>query len=313
MLARTYHSLLALAIVSMARADGIVYSAAPIQRARGRFVKAGPAHLFRCDTNGSHIRQITSGPYDDTDPGYDEAKKVVVFWRRDPRDLIGRNWLCSTRLDGTHFRKLPNPSTTDLEVEVPTETTEEDEIPGRFSKTNGTAEAYQMSELQDGSYVYGYRWEDPSLIGFKAKGKKPKQYRAFKIVRRKRRSVKVFDESQRQSEGGAAFWIGMGKRSMLLQRVTVTDDGSESELFVLETRTGRVTRQAKGLFLLDCDAIWTKFLATTWEWGGGFDKSGAIPRQQLQFWDPIKNRSSKLGRPSTTCLGACLVPEDRAK
>jgi Tol biopolymer transport system component len=67
----------------------------------------GHSHLFTIQIDGSGLRQLTSGPYDDSDPAVSPSGKRIAFGsNRDPDGKRDRSDVFSLRHDGSGLRLL---------------------------------------------------------------------------------------------------------------------------------------------------------------------------------------------------------------
>lgn len=296
-----------------AYADDIVFSTAKVIRRGGAYHRSEVSHLYRCRPDGQGRRQLTAGTMDDTDPCVAPDGRRILFWRRDPQDLIGRTWLCSILPDGSDLRIHERVGTPDPGSPLDRfGRSKSPELPGIPSQEGGTSMPQTVARLQDGGFVFGYYGQGSALGMADQQGKPIRRLSPYKVVQGRKMRATLFGDSQWQDnpEGVRAYWIGPGRRQLLLQRVLRTADGGFPYLFFLDARSGQIRRRLEGHFVQDVDAKGADLLTTSRQSLTGLGRGGAVPLQPLSLWRS-QRRPRVITPPDASCFGACFIRTSR--
>ncbi len=294
---------------SHAQGVWIVFGAANIRTERGSFFKTSSSHLFSCRLDGSNVHQLTFGPSDDSEPSFDKRAGLIRFTRRSPLDLVNSSLKGAVRLDGSGFTSKVLPDVTE-NVDYADASEKAPTLPGIPSKEGGVASPIDAADLHVGREVYGFFWESPSLMGMARKGeKKPTMINLFVRYSGTKRPVDVFCSGRRASESGSrAFWTSPQKGELLIQQVSTDEQGGQPHLYMVNVWTGEVTLTIQNEFTEDLSPKLKCYLTSSWSWGSGFGKDGAVPRSVLR----VRGSSGiqVLTSANQTVTGACLVEGD---
>jgi hypothetical protein len=297
--------------------EDVVFSATAVRKSEGAYFPVGAAHLYRVGEDGKGLVQLTSGDQSDTDPCHSADRGRIFFWRQDPMGLIGQVWQCAIKTDGSDLKVLRRESRLDLGSPADSEEKGRKKPGMEFKLTNlegkpdPTDSTVDLAYVDDNTRVFGYYGGPEHWMGMAtAAGHLIREISITHKVHGKKLFSNVFGDEQwkMNPEGSLAFWYGREKERILLQEVARTNDGGDPGIYCFNAKTGLVSFEIAHQFLQDMDSDRSHFLTTTWEWGKGQSRDGAVPLSQLMIWQAGTVKAVPIGLPLAHCGSAIFCP-----
>jgi len=255
-----------------------IFSAQRYEDHFGKLYSLGPTHLFSIRTDGTGLKQLTSGNEHDTYPSLSKDGRHAHFWRGEEwpdgaEGVYGAVHQMEMNLDGSNVTSLK-------------------------SWSNGAP------PVDAGPGIVSYTASGHNLVLLNAKGKRVSRVSIAKLAEDE--GDWLFDNDNVNPHWTAVFSLG-DSSTLVLQNRVISSDGGYDFLYRVDVKRrsaeylGRHTMQA-----VSADGL--TFVTTKYGWVGGYRGIGAEKNMKMFVWDAKRLSHRPIGFRYMACFGACFVP-----